>query len=105
MTYEDWVDVRFPFDMIDSFRILILTLNCRRCFIRLTSIFFDQGSGKFSSPAFDAAVQRVVDALLPGLTTRSPKESVRMAMVDVTNLTPSTTWWKGLGNPKKPRVF
>ncbi|GKA18904.1 putative reverse transcriptase domain-containing protein [Tanacetum coccineum] len=32
MTCEDWVDIRLPFDMIASFRISILTLNCLRCF-------------------------------------------------------------------------
>ncbi|GKA97118.1 putative reverse transcriptase domain-containing protein [Tanacetum coccineum] len=76
MTCEDWVDIRFPFDMIISFRILFLTLNCLRYFHMLISkMGGTRGSTpEFLGPAFDAAVQRAVDALLPGLTIRLTNE-------------------------------
>nr|GEV62500.1 hypothetical protein [Tanacetum cinerariifolium] len=54
---------------------------------------------KFSGPAFEAAVQRAVDALLPGLTTRLTNEIRQNGAGEVvTNLPPSTHGWKGLGN-------
>nr|GEX51241.1 hypothetical protein [Tanacetum cinerariifolium] len=50
---------------------------------------------KFLGLAFEAAVQRAVDALLPGLTTRLTMRSIKMALGEVvTNLPASTPGWK-----------
>ncbi|GKC14988.1 putative reverse transcriptase domain-containing protein [Tanacetum coccineum] len=54
---------------------------------------------EFSGPAFEAVVQRAVDALLHGLTTRLTNEIRQNDTGEVvTNLPPSTPSWKGLGN-------
>ncbi|GJT83607.1 hypothetical protein Tco_1057949 [Tanacetum coccineum] len=58
-----------------------------------------QSTPEFSDPAFEATVERAVDALLPGLTTRLTNEIRPNGTGEVvTNLPPSTLGWKGLGN-------
>nr|GFB72565.1 hypothetical protein [Tanacetum cinerariifolium] len=52
---------------------------------------------EFSGPAFDEAVQRAVNALLPGLTSQFTNELRQSGAEEmVTNLLPSTPSWKGL---------
>ncbi|GJV22009.1 hypothetical protein Tco_1371029 [Tanacetum coccineum] len=60
---------------------------------------------KFSGPAFDAAVQRAVDALLPGLTTRLTNE-IRQNGARGSGDQPPTihTWLERFGK-QKPRSF
>ncbi|GJX13069.1 putative reverse transcriptase domain-containing protein [Tanacetum coccineum] len=66
----------FPsyFDIIASFRILILTLNRLRCLLITQMVNTRQYTPEFSGLAFDEAVQRAVNALLPGLTTQITNE-------------------------------
>ncbi|GJV77466.1 integrase, catalytic region, zinc finger, CCHC-type containing protein [Tanacetum coccineum] len=60
---------------------------------------------KFSSPAFDAAVQRVVDALLPGLTTRLTNEIRQNGAGGSGNQPPTIHTWLERFGKQKPRSF
>ncbi|GJS37668.1 putative reverse transcriptase domain-containing protein [Tanacetum coccineum] len=61
---------------------------------------------EFLGPAFEAAVQRAVDALLPGLTTQLTNE-IRQNDGGGSGDQPPTIqlWLKGLGKLRKPRSF
>ncbi|GKB36098.1 putative reverse transcriptase domain-containing protein [Tanacetum coccineum] len=105
MTCEDWVDIRFPFDMIASFRILNSKLSSM-FHLLITKMVGTRGSTpEFSGPAFEAAVQRAVDALLPGLTTRLTNE-IRQNGAGGSGDQPPTiqTWLERFGK-QKPRSF
>ncbi|GJV72665.1 hypothetical protein Tco_1492660 [Tanacetum coccineum] len=64
-----------------------------------------QSTPEFSGPAFEAAVQRAVDALLPGLTTRLTNE-IRQNGTGGNGDQPPTihTWLERFGK-QKPRSF
>ncbi|GJW81381.1 putative reverse transcriptase domain-containing protein [Tanacetum coccineum] len=64
-----------------------------------------QSTPEFSGPAFDEAVHRAVDALLPGLTTRITNE-LRQSGVGSSSDQPPTihTWLERFGK-QKPRSF
>ncbi|GJS21351.1 zinc finger, CCHC-type, retrotransposon gag domain protein [Tanacetum coccineum] len=64
-----------------------------------------QSTPEFSGPAFEAAVQRAVDALLPGLTTRLTNE-IRQNGTGGSGDQPPTihTWLERFGK-QKPRSF
>ncbi|GKB69891.1 hypothetical protein Tco_1116146 [Tanacetum coccineum] len=76
MTCEDWVDIRFPFDMTASFRILDLNSILSLLFhLLLTQMVGTcRSTPEYLGPAFEAPVQRAVNALLPSLTTRLTNE-------------------------------
>ncbi|GKB65116.1 putative reverse transcriptase domain-containing protein [Tanacetum coccineum] len=102
MTCEDWVDIRFPFDMISSFPILTSSLF----HLLISKMVGARGSTpEFSGPAFEEAVQRAVDALLPGLTARLTSE-IRQGGAGGNGDQPPTihTWLERVGK-QKPRSF
>ncbi|GJR38720.1 putative reverse transcriptase domain-containing protein [Tanacetum coccineum] len=60
---------------------------------------------EFSGPAFEAAVQRAVDALLPGLTTQLTNEIRQNGTGGSGDQPPTIHTWLGRFGKQKPRSF
>ncbi|GKE07284.1 hypothetical protein Tco_1399302 [Tanacetum coccineum] len=60
---------------------------------------------EFSGPAFDAAVQQAVDALLPGLTTRLTNEILHNGAGGSGDQPPTIHTWLERFGKRKPRSF
>ncbi|GJY53390.1 retrotransposon protein, putative, ty3-gypsy subclass [Tanacetum coccineum] len=112
MTCEDWVDIRIRQLTLQRAYGCILGTLFRSVQSEMLQLWYQSqmvgtrgSTPEFSGPAFDAAVQRAVDALLPGLTTRLTNE-IRQNGAGGSGDQPPTihTWLERFGK-QKPRSF
>ncbi|GKA17613.1 putative reverse transcriptase domain-containing protein [Tanacetum coccineum] len=107
ITCEDWVDIRFPFDMTASFCILDLNSILSLLFhLLITQMVGTRGSTpEFLGPAFEAVMQRAVDTLLPGLTTRLTNKTRQNDTGGSGDQPPTIHTWLERFGKQKPRSF